>query len=120
MIARVSAVELEAKIRKADPLEVIIALTTRLALAIDRLRRIAEACPACGGSGETGESYAAHTMTDDPRLIGRPHARRRRALIRKFGATVAKLACGAGTLKTRCAACAPIRDTIRICEASEE
>lgn len=115
-----SAAQLERKLSQLDPLDVVIALTSRLALAIDRLQRLADACPACGGKGWTGELLEARRMTDDPRSIEGPHAAVRRDRIRRFGAMVAKMVCGAGTLKTPCPACAPIRETIRLCEGPKE
>jgi hypothetical protein len=108
--------ELERKLRERDPLDVIIALTTRLALAIDKLRELAGECAECNGTGELGELYEAHTMTDDPRLLATPHARKRRARVARCGSRVVDMVCAAGVLVSPCPACADIRATIRTCE----
>lgn len=97
-------------------LDVIIELTTRLALAITKLREIADACAECGGTGETGEMYEIRTMTDDPRLIGGERAKHRRARIALCGSAVSNFVIGAAVLTTPCPACADLRATIRTCE----
>lgn len=114
-----SVAELERKLAARDPLDVIIALTTRLALAIDKLRELADECAECNGTGETGELYEARTMTDDPRLVGSPHARERRRRIARCGSEVLPGVIAAGVLASPCPACAALRQTIRICEALE-
>lgn len=112
--------ELERKLAARDPLDVIIALTVRLALAIDKLRALAGECAECNGTGELGELYEARTMTDDPRLLESPNAKKRRAKIARCGSEVAAGVMGAGVLSSPCPECADIRATIRTCEASDK
>lgn len=117
--AQEQVADMERRLRERDPLDVIIALTTRLALAIDKLHKLAGECAECGGTGETGELYEARTMTDDPRLVDSPHARERRRRIARCGSEVLPGVIAAGVLASPCPACADIRETIRICEARE-
>ena len=107
------------QLRTLDPLDVVIALTTRLALAIDRLRKLADACAGCGGTGETHVEYDAHTMTDDPRILVGAFGYQRRARLKKYGSRVERQPRGVAVLRTKCAMCADIRETVRICEAAE-
>jgi hypothetical protein len=116
MNAAPSGADVDRRLRELDPLDVIIALTTRLALALDKLHALARECAECGGTGETGELYELRTMTDDPRLIDGPMAYGRRSRIARCGSMVSKMVCAAAVLVSPCPACADIRATIRTCE----
>jgi hypothetical protein len=117
--ATVTGSQLERRLRNLDPLDVVIALTHRLALAIETLHRIRAACPLCNGKGETVGEYLAYTLTDDPRLLAGGYAYWRAVRLAKFGAMVERQPRARAVLVSPCPECAELRATIKLCEASE-